>query len=259
MPNENSTPFRRRDYLKITALGFAITALWQSLHSIILPQRLLDFVPETQKNTYLGLMTLTGLLLAMFVQPIAGAFSDRSGSKWGRRRPYILIGGVITLLILPGVGLAGSFAVLFAVYCLLQVASNTAQGPFQALIPDLAPPDKRGLASGVKALLEIVGGVILVYISSLFINRYAAGEGSRWLWLVLGILAVVLLGTLAATLAVVKETPSVNDQPPYFTAGVFSPVRRARSMPAATSSGSWPPACWSIWLSPPSSSSLFTT
>ena len=207
MPNETSVPFRRRDYLKITVFGFALTALWQSLHSIILPQRLLDFVPETQKNTYLGLMTLAGLLLAMFVQPVAGAFSDRSGSKWGRRRPYILIGGIITLLILPGIGLAGSFAVLFVVYCLLQVASNTAQGPFQALIPDLVPPDRRGLASGVKALLEIVGGAILVYISSLFINRYIAGEGSQWLWLVLGILAIALLGTMIATLAMVKETP----------------------------------------------------
>jgi Na+/melibiose symporter-like transporter len=207
MPNENSAPFRRRDYLKITVFGFAITALWQSLHSIILPQRLLDFVPETQKNTYLGLMTLAGLLLAMFVQPIAGALSDRSGFNWGRRRPYILFGGIITLLILPGVGLAGSFAGITAVYCLLQVASNTAQGPFQALIPDLVPPDKRGLASGVKALLEIVGGVILVYISSLFINHYAAGEGSQWLWLVLGILTVALLGTLIATLITVKETP----------------------------------------------------
>jgi Na+/melibiose symporter-like transporter len=210
MSNVNSVPFRRRDYLKITIFGFAITALWQSLHSIVLPQRLLDFVPEAQKNTYLGLMTLSGLLLAMFVQPIAGAFSDRSRSKWGRRRPYILIGGIAAVLILPGVGWAAGFAGLFIVYCLLQAAGNVAQGPYQALIPDMAPPDKRGMASGVKALLEIVGGAALVYVSSIFIDHYAAGEGSQWLWLVLGILAVLLLGTLATTLVTVKETPYRN-------------------------------------------------
>ena len=207
MPNENTTYFRRRDYVKITVFGFALTALWQSLHTIILPLRLLDFVPEAQKNTYLGLLTLCGLFLAMLAQPIAGAISDRSGFRWGRRRPYILIGGIISLLIIPGIGLASSYIAIFAVYCLLQLASNTAQGPFQAFIPDLVPPDKRGVASGVKALLEIVGGVILVYLSSLLMDRYFAGEGSQWLWLVLGILAAILLGAMIATAIMVKETP----------------------------------------------------
>ena len=64
MPNNIITYFRRWDYVKITLFGLAITAVWQSMHTIILPLRLLDFVPETQKNTYLGLMTLSGLLLA---------------------------------------------------------------------------------------------------------------------------------------------------------------------------------------------------
>ena len=66
--SSRSAPFHRGDYVKITLFGFAFTALWQSLHSIILPVRLLDFVPEAQKNTYLGLMTLAGLLLANFVE-----------------------------------------------------------------------------------------------------------------------------------------------------------------------------------------------
>jgi Na+/melibiose symporter-like transporter len=213
MPNESSPGrrpiFRRVDYIKITLFGFALTALWQSLHTIIIPLRLLDFVPETQKNTYLGLLTLSGLFLAMLVQPIAGAISDRSGFRWGQRRPFILIGGVAALLIIPGIGLAGGFAAIFIVYCWLQLASNTAQGPFQAFIPDLVPQDKHGLASGVKALFEIVGGVILVYLASIFMDRYFAGEGSWWLWLVLGILGIVLLGTMMVTLITVKEAPAI--------------------------------------------------
>jgi Na+/melibiose symporter-like transporter len=208
MSNKSVSNFRRRDYFKITVFGFALTALWQSLHSIILPLRLLDFVPEAQKNTYLGWLTFCGLILALAVQPIAGAISDRSGFKWGRRRPYILIGSIIALLILPGIGLAGSFAAIFAVYCLLQVATNTAQGPYQAFIPEFVPENKHGAASGVKALLEIVGGVILVYIASLFMDRYSAGAGRGWLWLVLGILAAVLLATMLATIMLVKEAPA---------------------------------------------------
>jgi Na+/melibiose symporter-like transporter len=209
MPNNIGTGFRRWDYVKITLFGFALTALWQSLHTIILPLRLLDFIPEAEKNTYLGLLTLCGLLLAMLVQPIAGALSDCSGIKWGQRRPYILIGGVAAICIIPGVGLASSFATIFVVYCLLQLATNTAQGPFQAFIPDMVPQPKHGLASGFKALFEIIGGVILVYLSSLFMDRYSAGDGSHWLWTVLGILGVVLALTTLFTLLAVREKPGV--------------------------------------------------
>ncbi|MFC1866492.1 MFS transporter [Chloroflexota bacterium] len=109
--------FGAADYFRITVLGFALSALWQSMHTIILPLRLLDFVAESDKNTYLGILTFSGLLLAMFVQPIAGAISDRYGSRWGRRRPYILMGILFLVLLLPGIGLAGSYGAVFAVYC----------------------------------------------------------------------------------------------------------------------------------------------
>ncbi len=196
-------------YIKITILGFALSALWQSLHTIILPLRLLDFVAESQKNTYLGLLTFVGLILAMLIQPIAGLISDRSGSHWGRRRPYILVGTMLLILFLPGIGLAGSFAVLFATYCLLQASSNIAQGPYQGFIPDLVPEGKRGRASGVKTLLEITGSAIAVLIIGIFMGRYAAGEGSGWLWLTLGILGTVLLVVMVATVLTVKERPGI--------------------------------------------------
>jgi len=202
--------FGRVDYLKITIFGFALTALWQSLHTIILPLRLLDFVAEAEKNTYLGLLTFTGLILAMAVQPIAGAISDRSGFNWGRRRPYILLGTMLVILLLPGVSLAGSYIAIFVIYCLLQVSSNTAQGPYQAFIPDLVPGGRRGLASGVKTLLEILGGVTLLYPIAFFMDRYSSGEGVSWLWLALGALGIILLGVMLATILMVKERPGTG-------------------------------------------------
>ena len=202
--NIGTKDFRRRDYVKITIFGLAISALWGSLHSIILPIRLLDLVDESLKNTYLGLLTLTGLLLAMAFQPIAGAISDRSLSRWGRRRPYILAGAIAVILLIPGIGLAESYAAIFIIYCLIQVSANTAQGPFQALIPDLVPEGKRGVASGIKGLLEIVGGLGLVYLIVYAGNRFTS-EGFSWLWLVLGIIAGLLLLTMLITIITVRE------------------------------------------------------
>lgn len=206
----NIKGFGTADYFKITILGFALSALWQSMHTIILPLRLLDFVAESEKNTYLGMLTFSGLLLAMFIQPIAGAISDRYGSRWGRRRPYILLGILLLILLLPGIGLAGSYAAIFVIYCLLQAGSNTAQGPYQGFIPDLVPADKRGRASGIKTLLEIVGGAVAVLIIGNFMDRYSGGEGSLWLWLSLLVPGVLLLVMLIVTLLKVKEKPSLN-------------------------------------------------
>jgi len=210
--------FGSLNYVKITILGFGLTALWSSLHSIILPLRLLDFVPETLKNTYLGYLTFTGLVMAMLVQPVIGTISDRSGFGWGRRRPFVLIGISLGLLFLPGIGLWASYAAIFAVYCLLQISCNTAQGPYQGLIPDLVPGDKRGRASGVKSLLEILGGITFIRLIAYFMGNYSADEGSHGLWLALGTIGTVLLGTMLVVLLTVKERPGTGgSRPPLLT------------------------------------------
>ena len=182
-PDIGASRFRPLDYDKITIFGFGVSALWSCLHTIILPMRILDFVPEALKNTYLDLLILTGLFLAMAAQPIAGAISDRSGFSWGRRRPYILLGAILMLLFLPGIGFFGSYAAIFIIYCLLQVSSNMAQGPFQGFIPELVSQEKRGLASGVRSFLNLLGGIAIIYLIDLSMDRYHTGQGIATIWL----------------------------------------------------------------------------
>jgi len=49
-------------------------------------------LPDARKNSYLGVLTFFGLIMALVIQPISGALSDRWSSRWGRRRPLIVIG-----------------------------------------------------------------------------------------------------------------------------------------------------------------------
>ncbi len=201
----NTHKFGAGDYLKITVLGFALTAMWSSIHSLILPLRLLDFVPNAQKNTYLDLLILTGLILALIVQPIAGALSDCCSFKWGRRRPYILAGTAVLLVLSTGIVFAQSYALVFAIYCLMQIASNTAQGPYQAFIPEMVPDDKRGRAAGVKGLLSIIGGVLLIRLVALLIEGYPSNNtGLKLSLLALGSIVII---TLLITIFAVKEKP----------------------------------------------------
>ena len=226
-PENNVTGYSEKrkfaplDYVKITVLGFGLTALWSSLQSIVLPIRLLDFAPEALKNSYLGWMTFAGLVVAMLVQPIVGAISDRSGFGWGRRRPFILIGITLTIVFLPGIGLWGSYAVVFGSYCLMQIAGNTAQGPYQGFIPDLVPEEKRGRAAGVKSLLELLGGVLVIRLAAYFMGHYSEGEGGWWLWLALGTLGIILLVTMLITLLTVRERPGVRSPRVPLLASVY--------------------------------------
>ena len=83
---------KKIQYLNINFYWFGLSFLWNGIHPIILPALLINFVSGAQKNSYLGLMTFIGLLLAMFIQPISGSISDRTRSKFGRRRPWIFWG-----------------------------------------------------------------------------------------------------------------------------------------------------------------------
>ena len=187
---------RKRDYVSMNVYWFGLAFMWNGLHPIVLPALLLRFVPESLKNTYLGGLTFVGLILAMVVQPLAGALSDRIHLRWGRRRPWILAGTLFALIFLTGMALAEGFWMLLAAYVLLQIASNTAHGPAQGLIPDLVPNERRGLAAGIKNLFDM-GGLVM---ASLVAGRLMGSGNSVLAFAVIGgALAVSALVTILAT------------------------------------------------------------
>ena len=192
---------RIRDHVAMNVYWFGLAFMWNGLHPIVLPALLLRLVPESLKNTYLGGLTFAGLILAMAVQPLAGALSDGTRSRWGRRRPWILAGTLLSLVFLGGMALAGSFLGLLAAYLLLQLASNGAHGPAQGLIPDLVPEEQRGLASGVKNLFDMLGMVVASLVAGQLM-----GEGSPTLAFVA--IGVVLAASALVTLLTTSEASS---------------------------------------------------
>lgn len=185
-----------RDYVVMNVYWFGLAFLWNGLHPIILPALLLGLVPESLKNTYLGGLTFAGLVLAMIVQPLAGALSDRTHSRWGPRRPWILAGTLLGLAFLAAMALAGSFWWLLAAYLGLQIASNAAHGPAQGLIPDLVPRERRGLASGLKNLFDMGGLVVTSLIAG---HLMASGSPAPAFALMGGVLLASALVTVLAT------------------------------------------------------------
>ncbi len=187
---------RWRDYVTMNVYWFGLAFMWNALHPIILPALLLLMVPEALKNTYLGGMTFTGLILAMVIQPLAGALSDGTRSRWGRRRPWMVAGTLLGLCCLAVMAMAQSFAALLIGYLLLQLVSNMAHGPAQGLIPDLVPGDRRGMASGVKNLFDMLGLVITSLVAG---NLMGGGNPALAFAIIGAVLAISVLVTILTT------------------------------------------------------------
>jgi MFS family permease len=212
------------DYITFNVYFLGLTTLSQTM-GLITPLLVQQFVGETQKATYYGTFRLFTLMVALLAQAMMGMFSDRSTSRWGRRRPYILIGTIVTavLTILIGftAGMEGMFGfwILFAIGLVQPVASNMSQAAEQAIIPDLVPDEKRGRFSGVKALLEIPLPLILVAFT---VGRLVS-QGHMWagLWVAIGVLVVSMLLTMLVPEKPLEETP-----PPM----EWGPIRRLVAM-----------------------------
>lgn len=124
-----------------------------------------------------GLIWLAGPFTGMVVQPIIGALSDKTTSPFGRRRPYLLGGALLSavaLWALPNSELItnyiGAFlhlrlpeisALLFAAIMIwiLDACVNIAQGPYRALVPDVVPPEQHSIANSYISLAIGLGSV----------------------------------------------------------------------------------------------------
>ncbi len=156
------------DHILLNINYFSLTLRTQVLAGLIVPLLVQNFVGEAQKGTYYGTIRLWALMVALLSQTLMGLLSDRSTSKFGRRRPFIFVGTVLeVLVILSLVWIAGmegmtGYIVLFVAYIISMILSNTSQAATQALIPDMVPQEKRGLASGVKILFSVPLPLIVV-------------------------------------------------------------------------------------------------
>jgi MFS family permease len=198
-----------RTYLSISAYAFALSYLWNSLGPLVIPQLVERTAPTNLVGTALGVVRFVGLLAAVIVQPVAGAWSDRAPvhPRLGKRKPFMLAGTLGDFVFLAALLLAPNFPLLVLAYLGLQIVSNIAHGAYQGFIPDLVPEDKHGAASGAKNLMEMLAliGASLV-IARLF------GEG-EWTAAFLSI-GLVLAVSLAVTFMGVREGSGVAASAP---------------------------------------------
>ncbi len=143
--------------LTITAMSLYI--LFTGIGGLLLPLQVGLLAPKS-KIAVLGLFTGIAVLVALIANPIAGALSDRTTSRFGRRRPWILIGGLLTVVSLFFLWKATNLTLLFIGWCGTELFANCVLAAITAMIPDHVPENQRGTVSGIFGLALSFGGIL---------------------------------------------------------------------------------------------------
>ena len=168
------------------------------------------------KPDELPLLNLAGPVTGLVIQPLIGAMSDRTWSdRWGRRKPFFLVGALgctIMLFLFPFVG---ALWVAFLFMWLLDASNNTAMEPYRAFISDRLP--KSQLARGFLVQSMFVGmGAVTANLSLLIFQKVITGVTDNgipyWVYVCFWIGAVCSIGSVLVSVLSTKEIPPTEEE-----------------------------------------------
>jgi maltose/moltooligosaccharide transporter len=118
----------------------------------------------------LPILWIAGPIAGLLVQPIIGEWSDRTTGRWGRRRPFMTAGAVLTSAALVAMASAGSVWAAALALWLLTFSINIVMEPFRALMGDLAPAEERDQGFAMQVLFIGAGAVFASVLPWIFVH-----------------------------------------------------------------------------------------
>ncbi|WP_276937200.1 MFS transporter [Dielma fastidiosa] len=186
----------------LVGLAFmSICAFWQ-LYDNISPLILLNTFHL--KDTVSGFIMSLDNILALFMLPLFGVFSDRVNTRMGKRMPFIVFGTILAafaMLLLPIADLMQSMLLFFTALGLTLFAMATYRSPAVALMPDITPKPLRSKANAIINLMGAVGGIITLILITLLVPKTA---NPNYFPLFLSIASIMLL-CVAILFMTIKE------------------------------------------------------
>ncbi len=152
-----------------------------------------------------GLLSNTRSIEGVVVQPTVGALSDRIWTRFGRRRPFIAIGILLSAaFFLVASAATASLAGLAISIFLFSIFFNAAIDPYAALLADITPLHQRGFLSGLSQGIQLLGQVGFLVLLVVLTQSKAAPPWTYWA------VAALLVGTFAVTIAGIHERREVS-------------------------------------------------
>ncbi len=192
------------NYKRTILIGLAflsISAFWQMYDNV---------VPLILKTTFGLGETVTGAIMAMdnvlalFLLPLFGAFSDKVSTPIGKRMPFVLVGTTLAVLLLMFLGVAqrtGNFTLFVGSLFFLLLAMGLYRSPAVALMPDLTPKQLRSKGNAIINLMGAIGGVCTLLLIKAMVG---AGENPDYMPLFLSV-AMLMAVAVAILFCTIRE------------------------------------------------------
>jgi MFS family permease len=143
----------------ISLANLAVFTAWFGPIQVLLGKQSESLTPQSKEAT-LGLVVGVGAAFSMVANPLFGALSDRTTSRFGRRLPWTVfgaLGGAASLVLLA---VAPNVAVMVIAWCLAQVTLNAGFAAITAAVPDQVPHPQRGMVGGWLGVAQTLGVVV---------------------------------------------------------------------------------------------------
>lgn len=192
------------NYPRTMLIGLAflsISAFWQ-MYDTIIPIILRDTFGIGDSIS--GVIMAMDNVLALFLLPLFGKFSDRCNTPLGRRMPFILCGtavAVILNMVMASANRPGRFVLFIVALGLTLLAMGTYRSPAVALMPDLTPKQLRSKGNAVINLMGALGGLY----SLLLIRVFSSGEGNQTYTRVFAGVSILMAAAAVVLLLFVRE------------------------------------------------------
>ena len=189
-------------------VGFAflaITAFWQMYDGLI-PKILTDTF--NLSPTVSGIIMAADNVLALFLLPLFGRLSDKCRTPLGKRRPFIIVGMIATMVLMIWIPIIDNsyFAfpsltkiILFiGVLALLLLTMAFYRSPSVALMPDITPKPLRSKANAIINLMGAIGGVLyLIFTAVMYPESKTSGvDHVNYLPLFIAVMAVIFISLM---------------------------------------------------------------
>src|SRR5216683_1578550 len=202
------------DQININVFWVANNFHWQALLAIVIPSMVAKFLGDAHKDINLTLVVAWGTLVAVVVNPLVGAISDYATFRMGRRRPFMIIGTILNVIVLVAFAFSPALPsgillfMLALLFLLLQFSNNLANSPWSAIIADNVPTQQRGVTAGFNGLFTLLGTIVGSVVAGIIVNKNDALPLYRnEIVQIFLIIAVVQVVFVAYTILTVKETP----------------------------------------------------
>ena len=160
------------------------------------------------------MLWLAAPLTGLIVQPIIGNMSDRTWGRLGRRRPYFLVGAIlssIALILMPN---SSALWMAAGLLWILDASINVSMEPFRAFVADLLPEEQRTRGFAMQSLFIGLGAVVASALPFMMTNLFGVQSESGGGTIPLNVRISFYIGACAFFGAVVYTIVTTPEYPP---------------------------------------------